>query len=93
MKKLTSTLGVFALVAGVAAAFAMSPAPKKITAKAGAGELYWIDANGSDGGFMTPTAKQQECGEQEVFCANGYESLDEEGNGVGPATPLQGEQK
>ncbi len=93
MKKLTSTLGVFALVAGVAAAFAMSPAPKKITAKAGAGELYWINANGSDGGFMTPTAKQIECGTPTVHCADGYESLDEEGNGVGTAHPLNGIQR
>ena len=92
MKKLTSTLGVFALVAGVAAAFAMSPAPKKITAKAGAGELYWIDADGSDGGFMNSSAKQQQCGTEEVLCSYGYESLDEEGNGVGTPVRIDGHQ-
>ncbi|ALR29269.1 hypothetical protein ATE47_01405 [Chryseobacterium sp. IHB B 17019] len=72
----------------------MAPAPTaKTDVKAKAGELFWINADGSDGGFMTPAVKQTQCGDQEVLCARGYESLNPDGSGAGPATPILGDQE
>nr|WP_199158666.1 hypothetical protein [Pedobacter sp. ASV2] len=87
-------LGLLAVAAGLTATVAMAPAPTaKTNVKAQAGELYWINADGSDGGFKTVNDKHNECGPEDVHCATGYQSLDSEGNGVGPGTPLDGEQR
>ncbi|SOD17723.1 hypothetical protein [Pedobacter xixiisoli] len=81
MKKLTSTLGVFAATAAIAAAFAMSPAPTKVEAKA-SNDPHWFSlSNGDYLGQDTQTNKQSQCGEDRIMdCVVGYDEYDFENN-------------
>lgn len=92
MKKLTSTLGIFALAIGAAAAMAMSPAPKKSEAKSSATNYHWFRiSDGTYLGFDSDDNKQLECGEQLQDCVYGYNAIDEEDQPVGNvASTLQG---
>lgn len=91
MKKLTSTLGVFAAAAAIAAAFAMSPAPKKAEAKSSATNYHWFRI--SDGTYLgedSDVNKQAQCGPAVMDCAYGFEGVDEDDQPTGSRITLQG---
>lgn len=92
MKKLTSTLGIFALAIGAAAAMAMSPAPKKLS-KTKAATMHWFTLNGTYLGQDTPENKQDQCGEPVVDCVAGYSSINDNQEPQGNPTILRGEQE
>ncbi|WP_461791376.1 hypothetical protein [Pedobacter sp.] len=92
MKKLTSTLGVFALAIGAAAAMAMAPAPKKAEVKT-ASDPHWFQIG--SGGYLgqdSEANKQIECGTPETMdCTVGYEEYDFQNNvPLSDPIPLRG---
>ncbi len=95
MNKLTSTLGVFAATAAIAAAFAMSPAPTKVEAKSSNNDPYWFRL--SDGSFITQQSEndqQIDCKTPDVPCAVGYLEYDfETGTPLSSPIPMDGEEE
>ncbi len=94
MKKLTSTLGVFALAIGAVAAMAMSPAPKRAVVKSSATNYHWFSlGTGSYLGYDSDVNKQTQCGPQIQDCVVGYPQIDENEEPVGTPITLRGDKQ
>lgn len=92
MKKLTSTLGVFAAAAAIAAAFAMSPAPKKVEVKTSEANYHWFSlSTGAYLGVDSDANKQSQCGTPLNPCVRGADGVDENENPTGEEFIMDGQ--